>query len=114
MNDVDLRAIMIGLALATPLLALLIYSAMTASARMSETPPPERLRRNALLLAAAGPLALALWWLLNVGLASRPPGSIAAYVIAALVFIVAGFATGFFSRILGKGSGRDRRDPPAP
>ena len=104
MEESVVRNVMIILSLATPLVAGLFALAARASAVQSGEPLPRRLRRNIWILAAAGPVNLALWLLLNGILAGTGFRSVMGYALAALVFLAGGVATGFFSRLLSRGA----------
>lgn len=99
MNYPELRNIMIGIALATPILALVIVFITRSSAARSDEPLPPKIRSNALILAVAGPLNLAVWLLFNAWHNQHGPGSVHGIVAAAIMFIAAGLATGFFARL---------------
>lgn len=102
METADPSRLMIVLAVATPLLALLAGAIVGHAARAGGEPPPPALRRNLWILALAGPVSLGLWWVFNRWLDAIGPRSVAGYVLAALAFVGAGFATGFFSRLRGR------------
>lgn len=98
MTDLDVRNIMIWIAAVTPPLALAIYAVMRAGQPAGQ-PLPRRYARTVIILAAAGPVNLLLWFFHDKWAAYTGPGSVFGYVAAAVVFIVAGFATGFFARL---------------
>lgn len=112
MEDADLQRVMILLAIATPVVAAsgAIVSRIAANA-IGEAVTRRR-RRNLWLVGLAGPVACLLWFILNVWLEWSGPGSIMGYGLAALVFVAAGFATGFFSRMGLRRSGRQGSDSP--
>lgn len=98
MTDIALRNIMIWIAVITPPLALAIYLVLRAGQPEGE-PPQRNYMRSAIILAAAGPLNLVLWFFHDKWSAYTGPGSVFGYVAAAIVFIIAGFATGLFARL---------------
>lgn len=102
MNYPDLFRVMIGIAIATPILGVLILLIGRAGAAGSDEPMPPSMKRNAIILAVAGPANLLLWWAYNAWHTSQGPGSAFGIVLAAIVFIVAGLATGLFARLFGK------------
>ncbi len=104
MEETTLRNLMILIAVATPLLAGMIYG-VTRRVAEDGRPAPRRMRRNLWILAAAGPVNLVLWLLLNGWLDRMENRSAIGYVLAAIVFIAVGFTTGWFG-------GRRRADRP--
>lgn len=98
MTDLDVRNIMIWIAAITPPLALAVYLVGRAGQPQGE-PLPRAYIRTAIILAAAGPVNLLLWFFHDKWAAYTGPGSVFGYVAAAIVFIVAGFATGLFARL---------------
>jgi hypothetical protein len=99
MDDRTVLNVMLGLAAATPVVALaVVLVAGRAAAAGGERLPPA-MRRNAWILAAAGPVNLVVWIIFNMWLESRGPGSVLGYALAAAAFILFGFLTGFFSRL---------------
>lgn len=99
MNDFTVDRSMIIIALATFVVGLLILWAGYSTGQTAGQPMPRSMKRNALILTFAGPIALVLWYLLNGLLRGVGYRSVIGYVLAALVFIGGGFATGFFSRL---------------
>lgn len=102
MQEVSVRTVMFIVAVATPLLALLIVTVGRAALTGEEATMNRRTQRNIWILALAGPANLGLWYLLNGLLAGVGSRSVIGYVLAALVFVLGGFATGFFSRLRGE------------
>ncbi|MCE5269267.1 MAG: hypothetical protein LLG00_15425 [Planctomycetaceae bacterium] len=98
MSDFDARIIMIWIAVITPLLAAAIYAVGRAGQTDAE-PLPKSYVRNVLILAAAGPINFAIWLLHNQWADRSGPGSVYGIILAAIVFIAAGFATGLFARL---------------
>jgi len=68
---------------------------------------PLRLKRNCLILGLAGPINLLIWLLFNQYLDQVGYRSVVGYMLAAIVFIVMGFITGFFSRLTRKADIKD-------
>ena len=95
MEETTLRNLMILIAVATPLLAGM-SDGVARRAAAGERPTPRRMRRNLWILAAAGPVNLALRLLLNGWLDRMENRSAIGYVLAAVVFVAVGFATGWF------------------
>ena len=110
METADANRLMIILAMATPVLAVLVLAVGGHAARLAEEPMPARTRRNAWILAFAGPATLALWWIFNHWLNFIGHRSAAGYIIAGLTFIGAGFGTGFFGRLREKANRQDAED----
>lgn len=98
MTDLDVRNIMIWIAAITPPLALAVYLIGRAGQPEGE-PLPRHYSRMAIVLAAAGPVNLLLWFFHDNWAAYTGPGSVFGYVAAAIVFVVVGFATGLFARL---------------
>lgn len=87
------------LAILTPVLAAMIYGAR----RIGRLPGPGPALWKVAVLGAAGPVNLLAWLLLNGWLDRIGHRSVIGYVLAAVVFVVAGFATGWFSRRRSRG-----------
>lgn len=105
----QVELIMLVLALLTPLLGVAVwrfYRHEMARRGIEMTPS---LVRNIWILTFAGPVNLLAWKLLNQDLDRFGGNSLPAYALAAVVFIAAGFLTGFFSRLR---QGRSRADRP--
>ena len=98
MNHTDTQTVMIAIAVATPLVGLAAWVSAWLGARTSGERVARRVCRNAALLAAAGPLNLLVWFAFNRWLDARGARSVTAIVAAAVVFVVAGFLTGWFTR----------------
>ena len=99
MEIADADRLMFLLAVATPALALLARGVLGHAAQHAGEPLTLVARRNIWILATAGPASLGLWWVFNRWLDTIGHRSVAGYILAALTFIAAGFATGFFSRL---------------
>ncbi|HPK03171.1 MAG TPA: hypothetical protein PLS90_12015 [Candidatus Sumerlaeota bacterium] len=91
----DAAQLMRIIACATPIVALCGWIVLRGERR----PDWPKTRRNLVILGLAGPVNLAGWWIFNGWLDRAGWRSVHAYIIAFIVFIVAGFATGFFSRL---------------
>jgi uncharacterized membrane protein len=89
LENKDLLPAMIILAVATPVLAVLLI--VFARAGLVSMPPRSRL----VILLLAGPLNLALWYLFNHYLDSTGHRSVFGILLAAVVFIAVGFGAGF-------------------
>lgn len=107
MEHQDIGNVMILLALVTPGLALLIGYGLRRSVEEGG-PSTSRLRRNVWILGAAGPANLLLWLALNGLLDGWGWRSVIGYVLAAVTFVAAGFATGFLGRVLSELRARRR------
>lgn len=84
------------LAIATPIIAIAIWTTASHAAEASQQPLPGRFNTKLLLLGLSGPISLLLWWIqetTSLGLKDE-----AGYLIAALIFIAAGYATGWLGR----------------
>lgn len=104
--------VFIIIAVVTPVVALAAWLALRRTQAQSgePTPPPvpKKTRRNLGILALAGPVNLLVWFLFNGWLDRTGSRSVVGYVLAALVFVIAGYATGFFSRLRqGRRSGHE-------
>lgn len=92
---------MIGIAFATPLLALMLV--LAARAGRITMPPKSRI----VILLMAGPLNLVLWVVFQRYLDGVGNRSVYGIILAVVVFIAVGFGAGF---LRGRGS-EDRRHP---
>lgn len=111
MQDVDVRNVMILIAILTPLIGLLLFWVGRWAAKAGERPLPPSVARNAWLLIFAGPVNLLVWWLFNGVLSGMGSRNVVGMALAAVVFIGMGFFTGFFSRLARRGENRQRKDP---
>jgi hypothetical protein len=93
----------VAIAILTPVVALVAGWMGRMAARQAGAPISPAMRRNIWILGLAGPVNLALWWLLGAWLDSTGPGSLSGWLTAAAVFIVAGLATGWFARLWKRG-----------
>jgi hypothetical protein len=110
MEEPVVRNVMILLAIATPLIAGLLALASRSATAQTGQPAPWRIRRNTWILAAAGPVNLLVWYLFNGTLSWVGSRSVLAYGLAILIFLAAGFGTGFFSRLGSKHSHEEDKD----
>jgi hypothetical protein len=99
MEETAVQKIMILLAVLTPLTAGLLALFVRSAAQGAGQTGGAKVRRNLWILAVAGPVNLALWFSFNGLLAGMGSRSVVGYGLAAAVFVFAGFATGFFSRL---------------
>lgn len=112
MNGVVIMNVMVILAVATPVAGGILLYVIRRNARLCGEPLGPSMRRNLIILVVAGPANLGLWYLLNVLLDAQGADSILGYVAAVVVFVVAGFATGFFPRVFsGFGKRPDHSGP---
>jgi hypothetical protein len=105
MQETSVSNIMIVVAVATFVVGLLALGIGRMTATQADEPMPAGMRRNALLLTLAGPLALGLWFLFNRVLEGTGYRSAVGYALAALVFIAGGFMTGLFARLTARRRG---------
>lgn len=102
MRDDSVRTAMLVIAALTPLLGALAWfigGGMNRAARDAGTELPlNRLGLKCLVLALAGPANLALWHLFNGWLNRIGYRSVLGYALAALVFLLGGWLTGWLSR----------------
>lgn len=89
METENLLPMMVGLAVATPLLAVLLI--LFARAGIVTMPPRSRI----VILLLAGPANLALWYFFNHYLRVTGHRSVFGILLAAIVFVVVGFGAGF-------------------
>lgn len=94
-----MRTIMIVVAVLTVIVGGTLLIVGHWAAREGGEPMPRSMRRNTLILTAAGPVNLLVWYLFNGLIEGIGARSVVGYVLAALVFIGAGFSTGFFGRV---------------
>ena len=107
MEREQLMAATIALAVATPLLAGLIH-AMTRMGALRTLP-----RSRLVLIALIGPANLLLWLTLNRYLDGVGHRSVPGIALAALVFVVVGFGTGFLRGSRAPRGSSDSAEPPA-
>lgn len=99
MQEASMKHVMIVVAVATVVVGVLILVVGNFAAGQAGEPLPPRMRRNAIILMAAGPLSLVSWMLFNGLLEEVGYRSVLGYALAGLVFVGGGFLTGFFSRL---------------
>lgn len=92
MEDPSMQPLMIALAIATPVLAGLIFLYQRSGAIRAPR------RGRLVLLALAGPLNLIVWLLLNERLAGIESRSLIGIILAVVVFLTLGFGFGFLRR----------------
>lgn len=101
-------SVFIIIALLTPLIACVGWLAVRRAPAEPGAVPLAKVRRNLLILALAGPLNLLLWLIVNGWLDQVGSRSVIGYVLAAVVFLAGGFATGFLPRLFR--TSRSRRE----
>mgnify|MGYP001470837999 CR=1 FL=1 len=96
------------IAMLTPVIAFVGWLVVGHGASGNNEVSSKKIHRNLILLALAGPVNLLLWYVVNGWLKGVGSRSVIGYVLAAMVFLVAGYATGFFGRLRrGRRSGND-------
>jgi hypothetical protein len=115
MQEAAVRTIMIALAVITPVVGLLVLLLGRWAETLDGKAMTRQMRRNVWILILAGPVNLAAWFAFNGLLEGVGSRSVIGYVLAAVVFIAAGFGTGYFSRRRGRSaeqkSGPERIPP---
>ena len=104
-RDVPILVFII-IAAVTPILAFVGWLSLGRAPAEPGEIPLAKVRRNLLILALAGPANLLLWFVVNGWLDRVGSRSVIGYVLAAAVFLIGGFVTGFLPRLRqGGGSG---------
>jgi drug/metabolite transporter (DMT)-like permease len=113
MDETVTRNVMILAAIATPVVAALIFGFSRWAAEDSRSTFSPKTRRLVWILALAGPLNLLLWQVRKGGLNSFGGDSAMGWILAAMVFIVAGYASGWFRRSRRPGQSSTHEDSPS-
>lgn len=102
MEEPDVNRAMMLIAISTVVVGALILTVGKITAEDAEIPFSPKMKRNAIILMLAGPVSWGLWHAFNGLLQGVGYRSVVGYVLAAVVFVGAGFLTGLFSRLWGR------------